>query len=606
MKTGDTVHDPSGRTFKVGQLLGHGLWGKTYSTREEPSGAEWVLKVPLGADAFSTDGERLARICREIGLEQGRLLSQDNEALLRPELRFTTESGVPVLVLPKMSTSLAARAAAGAPLKELLDAVVAVVGLLRGGLGRSTVHGNVRPVNILSDGQGRFVLTDPLTDTLQRNLPQLARARKIPLTWLPPEARARQEQALTDRSIDSHALAAFIFHCATTRPEGTPTPLPDDGLDKASLVRLKDAVRSRLSAEPGNVRFQARLSDRLATLLNRALSRETSPSPPYRFPRMDQFQTRVAELASLVDPQITHVGRLLLDRPPGSDTFTTDEDLAFSCSVGCSPGVETHEDIACGLAVFDVDADKRLRGVPCSYTVDRHPSGRFRFGFRVAGLPPGSYRIRLAFTIRDSGHEPSTVEGTLQVHPAAGYVPPRSEPEPQAIRFSPRVEPDVDTQLGPVPVPRPAPVPTPKPAPPTDASVTPRVASATDSSANPGAALPRPIAPNTADVDLPAQAAHGAAPGRTAGTVPITDLDAEPEYRGAGRWTDLPLPGGPALPGPDSAPAADDLTQPLDVNPNTSFVDRLLDLAQGETYKLFIGGALALILLLILALALLR
>ena len=50
MQTGDTVRDGRGRAFQVGQLLGRGLWGKTYSVREEPSGTEYVLKCPLSPD----------------------------------------------------------------------------------------------------------------------------------------------------------------------------------------------------------------------------------------------------------------------------------------------------------------------------------------------------------------------------------------------------------------------------------------------------------------------------------------------------------------------------------------------------------------------------
>lgn len=612
MKTGDTVRDASGRTFQVGQLIGRGLWGKTYISREEPGGAEWILKVPLGPDAFATDSEQQARLCREIALEQARLLDQVGGAgLIRPEARFTTEGGIPVLVLPRMAASLQARVEAGATLQEQIDAVVAVTALLRTLAPHLLVHGNLRAVNILADGRGGWVLTDPLTDTLRRHLPSLSRARGVALTWLPVEARTRHEQPLADPSADSHALAALLFQGAASPPDGPTVALPDDGLDKAALVTLKDAVRNRLSAEPSNARFHARLGDRLATLLNRALSRETSPSPPYRFPRIDQFQIRVEELSALVNPRVTHVGRLLLDRPPGSSAFTTEEEIAFSCSVGCSPGVETHEDIACGLAVFDLEADKRLRDVPCSYTVDRHPSGRFRFGFRVASLQPGPYRVRLAYTIRDSGQEPATAEGELQVHPAAGYVPPRAEPQPQAIRFAPRDPPDADTEVGKVPAPRPSPAAQAAAAQRSSADLGAAAAAsipaAAPALADPTVPGPRPVAPDPTD---PGPVSRSPAAAGTAGVSiaghGLSGADAEPEYKGAGRWTDLPLPGtgGPSPIGPD--PFADDLTDPLDPDAQPGLVDRVLDLAQGDTYRLFIGGAVVVIVVLIIALLALR
>lgn len=609
MKTGDTVRDPGGRTFQVGQLIGRGLWGKTYTCREEPSGAEWILKAPLGPDAFPSDSEDMARICREIALEQARALAQAAGAgLVRAEARFVTDTGLPLLVMPRMATSLAARMEGGAQLQDVLEALAAVAQQLRGLAGSLRVHGNLRPTNILADGRGGWALSDPLTDTLRRHLPALARARSVALSWLPPEARTRQEQPLSDPSVDSHAMAWLLLRCAMSpRDGGSPPPLPDDGLDKATLVALKDAVRDRLGAEPSNPRFHARFGDRLSTLLNRALSRETSPSPPYRFPRMDEFQTRVAELAALVNPRVSHVGRLLLDRPPGSSAFSTDEELTFSCSVGCSPGVETHEDVGCGLAVFDMDGDKRLRDVPCSYTVDRHPSGRFRFGFRVNAMPPGAYRVRLAFTIRDSGHEPVTAEGELQVHPAAGYVPPRTEPEPKAIRFAPREEPEVVTEVAAVPAPRP--------------SAAAQAAARADHAAQQAEAhavaaarvepvpapdevvpQPRPLSPAIADPGAPVVQLRPPAPPRPT----VAPAAAEPEYRGAGRWTDLPLPGtgGPAPVAPD--PYDQDLTEPLDSPTRPSVVDRLIELAQGDTYRLFIGAAVVVILLLIIALIALR
>ena len=132
-------------------------------------------------------------------------------------------------------------------------------------------------------------------------------------------------------------------------------------------------------------------------------------------------------------PTIAHVGKLILNRAPGNGAFGTDEEVRFSCTVGATDGVETHEEIAAGIAVFDQERGERLRNVSCAYTVDRHPSGRFRFSFRVADLPPGGYLVRVAYTIRDSGHEPVTAEGGFIVNAAPDYVPPRTETERQPI-----------------------------------------------------------------------------------------------------------------------------------------------------------------------------
>lgn len=611
MKTGDTVRDPGGRTFQVGQLIGRGLWGKTYTAREEPAGTEWVLKTPLGLDAFSADSEEMARLCREIALEQARVLGQaTTPGLIRVEARFVTESGVPVLILPRLAHSLQARMDAGISMGDLLRAIAAAAQALRSAEPTLRSHGNLRPSNILADGRGGWVLADPLTDTMRRHLPALARARGIGLSWLPPEARSRHEATAVDSSIDSYTLALHVLRAAMTPTDSTPPPAPEDGLDKATLVALKDAVRNRLATEASNPRFHARFAERLSTLLNRALSREASPSPPYRFPKLDEFGARLDELASLVNPSITHVGRLLLDRPPGTSAYTTDEEIAFSCSAGCSAGVESHEDIACGLAVFDLQADKRLRDLPCSYTVDRHPSGRFRFGFRVARLPPGSYKVRLAFTIRDGGHEPQTAEGEFQIQAAPGYVPPANEPEPKAIRFAPRSEPDPVTETGAVPPPRPSAA--------AQAQAVARVEASRPAVAAAPLAPPPPVTtaaePSAVVVSLPRPMAPGSDDEQAPFDIPISPRRAptlepspepEPEYRGAGRWTDLPLPslGGPGPIGPD--PFEHEPTEPMAPTPPT-LLDRLMASVEGEHYKVFLGLAIVVILLLIAALLILR
>ncbi|MCB9778285.1 MAG: hypothetical protein H6742_06960 [Alphaproteobacteria bacterium] len=651
MKTGDSVQDGHGRTFQVGQLLGRGLWGKTYTAREEPSGAEWVIKVPLGPDAFSSDGEQHARICREIALEQGRLLvSAACPALVRVEARFTTPTGLPVLVLPRQVTSLQARLVAGCTLEDVLRVVATVVPQLRLFQAEQRVHGMLRPTNILGDGKGAWVLADPSTPTLLRHLPALARARGMELDWLPPECRTRHEQPLADPSADTWALTTAVLRIAGSPPDPSneaqgpmAVPMPRDGLDKGQLVALKDEVRNRLQAEPSNVRFHTKVADRLATLLNRALSQETSPSPPYRFPRLDEYQARVEEVAALVRPGITHVGRVLLDRPPGGAAFTTEEEIAFSTSVGCSAGVETHDDIGAGMAFFELSDGNRIRDVACSYTVDRHPSGRYRFGFRVAPMRPGHYRVRVAFTIRDSGDEPATAEGEFQVHPAAGYVPPAEPPSPKAIRFTPPEDPDTVTEVGREPTASPVAgirlagdVVEPVPSTSGEAVVRPAAAVATPAAVDPAPRVgPRPLAPGDGPsaVARPVASLSAGTPtvaSRPVSGRPVSDpglpsvslppprpaqappVDVEPEYRGAGKWTDLPLPGGglggPAVPGDDRDLFDEDATEPLDPDrlPGDGLFDRLLAMTEGDAYKLFIGGAGLIILVLVVLLFALR
>jgi hypothetical protein len=78
----------------------------------------------------------------------------------------------------------------------------------------------------------------------------------------------------------------------------------------------------------------------------------------------------------------------------------------------------------------------------------------------------------------------------------------------------------------------------------------------------------------------------------------------EPEYTGAGRWSELPLPGaeGEELPlgaGEIGTPA------PGEPGPIGEAIRKMMDIIRGDAYLLFIGGASLVIVLLLAALWLL-
>lgn len=614
MKTGDTVRDPQGRAFQLGQQLGRGLWARSFAARED-GGGDWVVKVPLGASELSEGGERLAQACNEIALEQASLLQQGaGQGLVALELAFKTADGTPVLVLARYPSSLDRRYAAGCSFDEAVRTAVEVGRALRALAPVLPAHGLLKPSNVLFTDKGEVRLADPATPTLRRNLSALLRASPAGAHWLAPEVRAGGDSPPMSTAADSYAVAMMVYRAILVDPGSSATPaLPDAGLDKAALVSLKDRVHARLKAEPSNPRFHARLSERVSALLNRALSKEPTPSPPFRFARLDELVTRLEEVQSLIHPSVSHVGKLLLDRPPGSDSFNTDESIAFSCTIATTPGVENHEEIAAGIALFDQERDERLRQVSCSYTVDRHPSGRFRFGFKVTDLGPGAYRVRVAFAIRDSGHEPITAEGRFVVRAAPGYVPPRAEPEPRPLMLE-RPELTAITERRPAPVPVAPPeadetsaeTPRPEPDPPR-ATPEPRYA-------RPAPVVQLHPAPRTAARREPVLADdEDSDDRRSSPTSPEDDIDDEPEYRGAGRWTDLPVPGmAPARrdsDDDDDDEDSDDHERPSGTDAGRPFAEpiaRLVQLVRGETYWLYVAGAVGFILLLLITLLALR
>jgi hypothetical protein len=119
---------------------------------------------------------------------------------------------------------------------------------------------------------------------------------------------------------DTYAVGLMLLRAVHAGEDIRPSAA---GLDKAQLAAVKETAQRRLRAESSNPRFHARVAERLGAILNRALSRELTPSPPYRFTSLEEMKKRTEEVHALVQPRVTHVGRLILDRPPGLESFAT-------------------------------------------------------------------------------------------------------------------------------------------------------------------------------------------------------------------------------------------------------------------------------------------
>lgn len=605
MKTGDHVTNGKGRSFQVGQLIGRGLWGKCYLAREESDGSEWVLKVPLGADDLPAEPPRLAEACREIAREQGRLLEESgNAALVELEERFVAEDGSPTLLLPRYPETLERRMADAGTMDETLQAMTGAMNALVE-LGKVLpVHGSLKPSNMMIDEDGCVRLMDPVTPTLKRHMTVLGkRDGYLGDAYFPPEVRLADGEPILTVSADTYALAMTLYRSSRPITDArTPANLPMNGLDKSEVQTLKDRFHNRLKEEPSNPRFHGRLADRAAAIVNRGISIETSPSPPFRFTKLDEFKTRMAEVTSLVHPTIAHVGKLILNRPPAESAFGTDEEVRFSCTVGATQGVETHEEISAGLAVFEEASGERVRNLACSYTVDRHPSGRFRFSFQVADLPPAQYLIRVAYTIRDSGHEPMTAEECFTVVAAPGYVPPRAEPERQPITIE-RPEPEPQYSAETV----------------TNAATPPGLDNPpdTESQAHTESDMPAAeitplhpaeesaVEPHEVMDPEPSVTMGNAELGLEPDHIEIESDPSEPMYQGAGSWSELPLPN---IQQTDVVPAEPE--EPLRADPNRerSPISELSALViakiRSDSYLLFLGIAGLAILVLLFTLSL--
>ena len=83
--------------------------------------------------------------------------------------------------------------------------------------------------------------------------------------------------------------------------------------------------------------------------------------------------------------------------------------------------------------------------------------------------------------------------------------------------------------------------------------------------------------------------------------------DEEPEYQGAGRWSELPLPnaGQTELPNPQPRPESHQTLEPADRGPVAEMLMRGIALIRSDAYTLFLGAAGLVILILLAALWLL-
>ncbi len=83
--------------------------------------------------------------------------------------------------------------------------------------------------------------------------------------------------------------------------------------------------------------------------------------------------------------------------------------------------------------------------------------------------------------------------------------------------------------------------------------------------------------------------------------------DEEPEYQGAGRWSELPLPNAGQTDLPSAQPRAEShqTVEPMDRGPIAEMLMRGIALIRSDAYTLFLGAAGLIILILLAALWLL-
>lgn len=427
------VTDSLGRTWQLGSTLGKGSWGWSRTVRDA-AGRESVLKSPWGPGEVP-DPAVCARIAREqVEFVQENAFGLGSSGAARvqsPRLEATVDlgDGRVGLIFPRYST-LEKRLEAGLPLAEALAVVQRIASALAEA-GRA--HGNLKPANVWFGERGEVLLSDPCTASVVTGVTSLRGADGSGRAFLPPEAGA----ARLGPTHDTWALCQVLWTALMRQPAA-------QGVDKLLLTTARDKAHAAFSTEGSNPRFRARVADRLGALLSRGLSPDREPSPPYRFESLRELGDRLAEVVALVRPRVVDVGRLLPPSAARDSVFSDPKgEVSFSVTVGGTPGVADADDLVCGLQLTDLDK-KDEEGRPLRVPVDdadvdvaTHPSGRLRFQFSVPAVPPGRYRLRVAFAVKDGGDEPMVATSDFEVRPPPGYVPPPPPPvtSPSALPF---------------------------------------------------------------------------------------------------------------------------------------------------------------------------
>lgn len=438
MNTGDTFIDGQKCTWTLTDFLGQGTWGRSFRARSSQN-RECVLKVALSASDFPADtpvSDTLIRACRDAAREQIQRLQSDH-GVFKPRLlsSLTLPGGVPALMLAHYSHTIESGMGGVLELTEVVELMERVAS----GLAKSDqLHGNLRPSNILINERGEPVLSDALTPALQRVFAELERLAPNRARWRPPEITVEPEPQW-----DSWAVCQVLYQAAMHRADASEPRPARAGLDKVEIATLRDRAQARMAHERTNARFRSRLAERLGAVLHRGLSLEREPSPPYRFTNCAALAPRLAEVSAMVSPQVVDVGRVLLTSADHNSVFRGDEEITFSISVGCSAGVTNHEDVVCGLQLQDLDSPEgnRIRVDEAQYKVERHRSGRLRFQFTIPDIVPGRYRVKVAFSVRDTGDTPEVALGEFEIRPAPGYVPPARDLQSTAPIMLDRVRP---------------------------------------------------------------------------------------------------------------------------------------------------------------------
>lgn len=430
------IRDPQGRKLVLDECVGTGSFGSVWRARPEDGGSDvFATKLPISADDLTSDvSTELLSLAHRMVRTQGVWLKA-LPSHLAPRVYGIVDGGgaIPCLVMDYLPGNLQEVLARDLHFVDLVDTLAALSRALVPLHEAGRVHGNLKPGNVFIVGPDDYRFTDTVGET--------GRLLRDSLAMLPgwqhrvtPELLANPDDdtLLTNPVLDTFAVGK-IFYQAVVAPHAVGDVRATDGLfvgaiDKEHLERFQQALLERYTQDEGNPHTRDLFLRRAAALIQRALSSEMSPSPPYRFYSAAELASRFEELHNLFHPSFEQLGPIVLDRPAANPAFYHGEDVKFTLSFRCQGGITNPDLLNCFVYVRDMEKQQKVRDL-VQEVLPLHDGSRFRCAFTLRGLMPGQYLLRVGLGIRGTPGKPIPRDEVVTVRERpAGVVFPTPEP----------------------------------------------------------------------------------------------------------------------------------------------------------------------------------
>ena len=284
------IRDANGATYRIGALLGRGLFARTFTARGE-DGVDWIVKDCSWSFRLPREHAHLVKISRAVMDEQWQVLSRNNPPIFLSTMpSFISEDGRYCLLYPRHDVGFKRTDGSIRSLPELLRILARCAQALNHLPSGLCPHGNIHPNNVFWDGQ-QVLFMDPLTPLLRLHHADLLKAKGL-TPFTPPEyrlSRTRSSSWTPSIATDTHALALLLMGRLVRDCE---LEICTQGLTKLLENNLSQSIQLLLDDNPSaNVIFMTGSLDKSLRLLDRALNVKMGTLSTFQICESTRFST---------------------------------------------------------------------------------------------------------------------------------------------------------------------------------------------------------------------------------------------------------------------------------------------------------------------------